>query len=65
MKTMCGVPTYKSRETVCTVVERALGFAATVIVVDDACPQRSADAVEERFGSSDRVVVIRRAENVA
>jgi hypothetical protein len=44
-------------------VERALAFAATVIVVDDACPQRSADAVEERFGSSDRVVVIRRAEN--
>lgn len=60
---MCVVPTYKARDTVCTVVERALEFAATVIVVDDACPQRSADAVEERFGASDRVVVIRRAEN--
>jgi dolichol-phosphate mannosyltransferase len=37
------VPTYKGRETIERVVARALEVADLVIVVDDACPQRSGE----------------------
>jgi hypothetical protein len=59
-KTICVVPAYRARDTICSVVEAALSFASMVIVVDDACPDRSADLVEQQFGLLESVVVIRR-----
>lgn len=56
------VPAYRAAKTVLTVVERALRVADLVIVVDDACPERSGDLVEPAF-ASDRVIVIRHEKN--
>lgn len=41
------VPAYKARDTIERVVRRALGVADIVIVVDDACPERSGAAVSD------------------
>lgn len=53
------VPVYRARATLETVVARALEVADVVIVVDDACPDRSGDLIVP----SDRVVVLRHEVN--
>jgi dolichol-phosphate mannosyltransferase len=53
------VPTFRAQATIRTVVERALEVADVVIVVDDACPERSSDLVANRK----RVVVMRHEVN--
>jgi hypothetical protein len=63
MKTVCVIPAYRARDTIGTVVTGALAFASTVIVVDDACPEGSAEVVEREFGTVASVVVIRRPTN--
>ena len=62
-RTVCVVPTYRARDTICAVVEKALGFADMVIVVEDACPDRSADLVEQRFGAMESLLIVRRPTN--
>ena len=59
----CVIPAYRARLTICGVVRRALDCVDIVIVVDDKCPDGSADAVEAEFGSSSRVIVLRRDRN--
>lgn len=59
----CVIPTYKARATICAVVRGALEYADAVVVVDDACPQRSGDAVEEEFAGHPSVVVVRHEAN--
>ena len=59
----CVIPTYKARATVCDVVRKALRYVDAVIVVDDACPQGSAEAVVDAFRGHPSVHVIRRAKN--
>lgn len=54
------IPTYKARATVQRVVQRALAVADVVIVVDDACPDRSGDLVR---GIDPRVHVVRHERN--
>lgn len=59
------IPCYRVRREVCTVVNAVLALpqVRTVIVVDDACPDRSGDSVSEAFELDPRVKVIRHAEN--
>jgi dolichol-phosphate mannosyltransferase len=55
------VPTFLAQATIRAVVEQALKVADLVIVVDDACPERSSDLVADR----ERVIVIRHKVNGA
>jgi dolichol-phosphate mannosyltransferase len=59
----CVIPTYKARATICGVVRKALVYADAVVVVDDACPQRSGEIVEEQFRGDPAVAVVRHAAN--
>lgn len=59
----CVIPTYKARSTICTVVDSALKSVDVVVVVDDACPERSGEIVEERYKNHPSVIVITHAAN--
>jgi dolichol-phosphate mannosyltransferase len=54
------IPAYRARATIQRVVRRALEVVDLVIVVDDACPESSGEAVSD-FGA--RVRVVRHARN--
>jgi dolichol-phosphate mannosyltransferase len=59
----CVISAYKARASVCVVVRKALAFVDIAIVIDDACPEHSGDAVQAEFASDERVIVLRHAEN--
>ena len=54
------VPAYRARDTIVRVVQRALAVSDAVIVVDDACPDMTGDAVR---GLDPRVHVVRHEIN--
>jgi dolichol-phosphate mannosyltransferase len=62
-KTACVIPSYRAAKTVCGVVTKALAFASIVIVVDDACPEKSGESVEAEFAANGNVFVVYRATN--
>lgn len=60
------IPAYRAAAFIERAIDSALdqpGVVVGVVVVDDACPLDTASAVEERYGDSDQVTVIRLAEN--
>ncbi len=57
------VPAYRARRTIARVIEKALAYVDTVVVVDDACPEGTADVVETAFGHDVRVRLVRQAKN--
>lgn len=57
------VPAYKASATVADVVRRCLQHADSVIVVDDACPEKSGDIVSDAFPYDPRVSVTWRKKN--
>lgn len=57
------VPAYKASQTVVDVVQKCLNFADSVIVVDDACPERSGEVVSDAFAYDARVTVKWRKQN--
>lgn len=59
----CVIPAYRAGATVCEVVEDVRRFCDVVVVVDDACPDRSGDLVTDRFRDDPAVRVIRHARN--
>jgi len=59
----CVIPTYKARATICTVVRGVSEYVDAVVVVDDACPQRSGELVEETFADEPSVFVVRHEVN--
>ena len=59
----CVIPAYKARSTVCDVVRGVLPYVDSVIVVDDACPEGSGEAVEAAFRAHSRIAVIKRSRN--
>ena len=59
----CVIPTYKASATICTVVRDVSQYADAVVVVDDACPQRSGELVEETFRGDPSVYVVRHEVN--
>ena len=62
-ETLVIIPTYKASDTIMKVVEDSLEFVTHVLVVEDGCPEKSAEAVCIRFSDNPRVSVIRRGEN--
>lgn len=63
LRVFCVIPVYRGRETITAVVARALPYADTIVVVDDACPQHSGEAVRDRYRENDAVRVIQRERN--
>ncbi len=59
----CVIPSYRAAGTIVEVVRAALKQADTVIVVDDACPQRSGQVARQAFAGDNRVRVIERERN--
>ena len=59
----CVIPAYRARRTICDVVQKALGYVDRVIVVDDACPEGSGDAVRREFRGNPAVRVVKREKN--
>lgn len=59
----CVIPSYRAAATVVEVVAKALEHADVVVVVDDACPQHSGEAVRSAYASAENVVVIVRERN--
>jgi dolichol-phosphate mannosyltransferase len=59
----CVIPTYKARATICTVVRGVSEYVDAVVVVDDACPQRSGELVEETFADDPSVFVVKHEVN--
>lgn len=62
-KVYCVIPSYRAAGTVVEVVRAALKQADVVIVVDDACPERSGQVARQAFDGDDRVRVIERERN--
>lgn len=60
MKVVCVIPTYGAKDTVALVAKKSLEYADGVVVVDDACPERSGEAAE---GLDKRITVIFRDRN--
>jgi len=59
----CVIPAYRAATTIAAVVEDALQYADTVVVVDDGCPERSGESAIAAHGANDAVTVIRRERN--
>jgi glycosyltransferase involved in cell wall biosynthesis len=59
----CVIPAYRAGDTVCAVVEEARQYCDVVVVVDDACPDRSGDLVERAFTGDPAVRVVRHERN--
>lgn len=57
------IPAYRASETITDVVSRCLLYADEVIVVDDACPQKSGAVARAAFSDEPRVKVIERPAN--
>lgn len=57
------VPTYKASNSIIKVITDSLKFVGHVLVVEDGCPENSADVVLQEFSKDSRVSVIQRDEN--
>lgn len=63
MKVLVIVPSYSVAESVCDVVHRCLPYADSVLVVDDACPDKSGQIVEREFEDIESVITVFHSEN--
>ncbi len=63
LRICCVIPTYRASHTIVAVVQQALLYADTVIVVDDACPESSGTLVASAFDGHPNVRVIMRELN--
>jgi glycosyltransferase involved in cell wall biosynthesis len=59
----CVIPAYRARRTICGVVQKALNYVDRVIVVDDACPEGTGEAVRREFRGNPSVRVVKREKN--
>ena len=57
------IPCYRVPITVTDLIRETLSYADRIIVVDDACPNRTADHVEAAFQDDKRVIVLRNENN--
>ena len=62
-RTYCVIPSYRAASTIVAVVESALRYVDVVVVVDDACPERSGDVARAAYAGNVAVVVIDRESN--
>lgn len=63
MTVWCVIPAYRARRTICDVVKNALRYSDGVIVVDDACPEKSGDIARQAFQGHPSVQVLSRERN--
>lgn len=63
MTVWCVIPAYRARRTICDVVKNALRYSDGVIVVDDACPEKSGDIARQAFQAHPSVHVLSRERN--
>lgn len=59
----CVIPAYRAASTIVDVVRGALDYADSVVVVDDACPQRCGEVATEAYRGNPSVQVITRERN--
>jgi glycosyltransferase involved in cell wall biosynthesis len=57
------IPAFRAANTIVDVVRRCLSYADRVVVVDDACPERSGEVALAEFGHDHRVTVLQRPSN--
>jgi glycosyltransferase involved in cell wall biosynthesis len=57
------IPAYRAADTIVDVIARCLSYADEIIVVDDACPQRSGDVARAAYLNDSRVKVVERSAN--
>ncbi|HEY1882753.1 MAG TPA: glycosyltransferase family 2 protein [Candidatus Cybelea sp.] len=57
------IPTYRAHGTICEVVRGVLPYVDKVIVVDDACPESSSEAVHQAFREHPSVYLLARGKN--
>ena len=62
-KTLAIVPSFRAKDRILTVVGKLSKVVDHVLVVDDACPEKSGELVAREFQSSKSVDVIFRSEN--
>lgn len=63
LKLFCIIPSYKAAATIADVVREALERSEVVVVVDDACPERSGEAAMAAHAHNANMHVIRREKN--
>ncbi len=63
MNVCCVIPAYRARATVCDVVRNAMRYADAIVVVDDACPEGSGEAVVQAFRNHPSIYVLSRERN--
>lgn len=63
LRTFCVIPTYRAAATIVDVVDSVLPHVDGVIVVDDQCPEGSANVAEVAFANNPVVLVVRRKQN--
>ncbi len=63
MRLFCVIPAFRAESTIVEVVAAALEHADVVVVVDDACPQRSGAAATAAYGGNPAVRVVVRERN--
>lgn len=57
------IPAYRAASTIVNVIKGALEYVDRVVVIDDACPQKSGDIVSAAFAADSRVIVLWRPTN--
>jgi glycosyltransferase involved in cell wall biosynthesis len=63
LRTYCVIPSYRAGETIVSVVAEALRYADVVVVVDDACPEKSGPVARAAYAGNPAVHVIEREAN--
>lgn len=63
LRTCCVIPAYRAAGSVVAVVSDALEYADSVVVVDDACPERCGVALRAAYGGNADVHIISREKN--
>lgn len=63
VKTLAIVPAYRVSNNVLKTVSETLGYVDGLVVVDDKCPEKSGNAVAEKFKKDSRVNVLFHEEN--
>ena len=59
----CLIPCFRGGPITLSLIEKALIYADYIILIDDACPNKTGQHVEEKFNSSDKVKVLFNSHN--
>lgn len=57
------IPAFRASSTIVSVIDDCLRYADSIVVVDDACPERSGAVAQMTYGMDARVLVVNRASN--